>query len=195
MQHTPRPDQDRAGKAQAKRLLLRSRRTSRFMTTVDKGCCKAISALYACLYANSTASPLPTAEPGIASSGDWQDSLVPCPLFLSRLVLVWCWIPAFPVLVKTLSKEEMSRSNLNPPTAVTVTRLSIHLSARAARRELPGDILDFYYHHYCLHTTAESSSALPSSTSRWRCRTLVCSCLFFRRPPVVGLPRSHDLFF
>jgi hypothetical protein len=62
----------------------------------------------------------------------WQTplSLVPCSCH------GWSWSGvgfllclAFPVLVKTLSKEEMSRSNLNPSATVTVARLcpSIYL--------------------------------------------------------------------
>jgi hypothetical protein len=143
--------------------------------------------------------PLPNPESHL--SGDWQAGLplsrVPCSLFLSRLVLVWCWNPAclaFPVLVKTLSKEEMSRSNLNPPTVVTITRLcpSIHLSARTARRGLPTRPHPRFQLPSLLltHTSREFfSTAIIGRPNRWRCRTLVCLCLFFRRPsPVVGLP-------
>ena len=116
MPHTPRPDQDRQG-SPSNDLLLRSRRTSRFMTR--QGLQGNICA--AALYANSTASPLPTAEPGITSSGTGRLSrplsLVPCSCH------VWSWygvgfLLVWPslFLVKTLSKEEMSRSNLNPST-------------------------------------------------------------------------------
>jgi hypothetical protein len=64
------------------------------------------------VYANSTAAPLPTAEPGIHHLAN------PCPLFLvpvtTGLGMVLDALSCLPCLMKTLQKEEMSRSNLNP---------------------------------------------------------------------------------
>jgi hypothetical protein len=88
---------------------------------------------------NSTAAPLPTAEPGIHSL-EAGKSQHPCPLFrvpvMSGLGLVLDFFGSPSLSHEDPSKEEMSRSNLNPPSHLSPSRLSLvnNLSARAARK-------------------------------------------------------------
>jgi hypothetical protein len=79
---------------------------------------------------NSTAAPLPTAEPGIHSL-EAGKSQHPCPLFrvpvMSGLGLVLDFFGSPSLSHEDPSKEEMSRSNLNPPSHLSASRLSLSI--------------------------------------------------------------------
>jgi hypothetical protein len=96
---------------------------------------------------NSTAAPLPTAEPGIHSL-EAGKSQHPCSVFLSCLVLVWCWISLarLPCLMKTLRRKKCPGQIL----ILLVTCLQAVCRCQSIcpgcqKENLSGYILDSYY--------------------------------------------------